>query len=475
MSNLPIYQQAVDWDWLFREYPVPDIFEQSVWRWPREKVEALQERRVRETVQRGWNNPFYRELWQNAGLEQDDIQGLSDLPLLPTFTSDDIKQNQQAHPPFGSIQGIEVKDGSIPLKVQTSGGTTGKPRPTLFGPIDWEMNGLTCARALYIQGARPGDIMQLPLTNSLANLGWAYYKACHDYLGILPLTTGSGNVLPTRKQLELAFDWGTTIWGNMAEYFTHVGAVAREELGREVAELGTKFIATFLGPDIEGDLRQAIEETWGCDVYDNYGTHEMGMGAFECREKHGLHFMEDCMYFEVVDTETLEPITPGKTGNLVVTVFHRRIPPIIRYNLRDLARVISADTCGCGSNFRRMDHFLGRADEMVKLRGVNVFPMACLRAVRSDARTAGEWICVVERSHEGGEIRDDMTVQVETKSDVTDRAALHQALERELQHDLGVRVKVELVEEGALADIANYKGEGKARRLLDRRFAGTKH
>lgn len=470
MTSLPIYQQQVDWTWLFKEYPVPDVFEETVWRWPLGRVEELQSRRAIETVQRGWNNEFYRELWTQHGVDQGDVQSLEDLSRLPTFTSDDIKKNQEAHPPFGTIQGVEVATANLPLKVQTSGGTTGKPRPTLFGPIDWEMNALTCARALYIQGGRPGDIMQLPLTNSLANLGWAYYKACHDYLGILPLTTGSGNVTATRRQFELAFDWGTNIWGNMAEYFTHIAAVARDELGRDVRELNTKFIATFLGPDVDGDLRRSIEEAWGCDVYDDYGTHEMGMGAFECEHKAGLHFMEDCMYFEVVDTETLEPVPEGETGNLVVTVFHRRIPPIIRYNLRDLGRVIATDTCQCGSNFRRMDHFLGRADEMVKLRGVNVFPTACLRAVRSDPRSAGEWVCVVERTVDAGAIRDEMTVQVEVRNGATDLEGLRTHLERELLNDLGVKAKVELVGEGGLKEVANYSGEGKARRLVDRRY-----
>ena len=158
-------------------------------------------------------------------------------------------------------------------------------------------------------------------------------------------------------------------------------------------ELNTKLITTFLGPDLEGTLRAQLEEQWGCPVYDNYGTNELGAGAFECQHRNGLHVMEDAIYLEILDTETNEPVHPGKVGNLVATVFPRHVMPSIRYNLRDLGRLVSTERCDCGSYFQRMDHFLGRSDNMVKLRGVNLYPMACLPAVRSDPRTTGEWLC----------------------------------------------------------------------------------
>ncbi len=357
-----------------------------------------------------------------------------------------------------------------PLKLQNSGGTTGKPRVTLFGPIDWEMNAITEARGLYIQGARPGDVMQIPSTCSLANLGWCAYKACHDYLGVMPLTTGSGVVTASRRQLEIAESCGTNLWLSFPEYLTQLAKVYRDEFGRDVRELKTKFISSFLGPDTEGTLRRQLEALWGCPVYDNYGTNEMALGAFECQHQDGLHFMEDCSYFEVTDVETGNAVPAGETGNLVVTILHRRVPPMIRFNLRDLGRIVSEKTCACGSAFRRMDHFLGRSDDMVKLRGVNVYPMACLPAVSSDPRTNGQWICVVDRHERDGVIRDEMTVRVELCRDAGGTEGLVEHLGRRLQADLGVKVAVELVEEGALAEVANLGREGKPRRLLDRRF-----
>jgi phenylacetate-CoA ligase len=438
-------------------------------------LRAFQNKRFMRLVEIGWGNEFYRKRWSAAGLKPGDVKSIDDISKLPSYTSEDVKNDQAEHPPFGHFHGAgrELLK-KMPLKVQTSGGTTGKPRATLYGPTDWEMNGLTQARAMYIQGARPGDVVQIPATNSLANLGWCVYKGCHDYLGVLPVTTGSGIVTSSRRQLETAFDWGTNIWCSFPEYLTQLAKVCREELGRDIRELKTKSIHSFLGPDTDNSLRKQLEELWGCDVYDLYGTNEMGSAAFECRHKNGIHIMEDCIFLELEDVDTGAPVKDGETGNMVVTILHRDLPPVIRYNVRDLARIISSERCECGSCFKRMDKFLGRSDDMVKLRGVNVYPMACLPSIKSDPRTTGEWICVVDRSEVNGVIRDEMIVRVEVQRGVTSIDGLKDILAKRLQGDLGVKVGVELVDEGSLAEAANLGREGKPKRLLDRRFAKQK-
>lgn len=472
-SSLPIYQRSIDWDQFFSEYPVPDVFERTVYRWSADQIRACQNSRFVELIRHAWGNEFYNRLWTAAGLEPGDIRSIDDLVKLPIFTSDDIKDDQAANPPFGLIH-LEgtAGMGHEPRKLQTSGGTTGMPRPTLYGPIEWEMNGLSFARGLYIQGARPGDVLQNPATASLANFGWCVYKACHDYMGILPLTTGSGVVTPSRRQLELAFKWGTNIFTSFPEYLMHLAQVAKEELGRDVRELNMRFVQSFLGPDVDNSLRHQLESLWGCPVYDHYGLHEFGLGGFECKHQNGLHLMEDASIFEVVDTETGEPVAPGATGNLVVTILYRRVLPIVRMNVRDLIRIEHSDRCDCGSCFRRMSKLLGRSDNMVKLRGVNVYPMACLPAVNSDQRTTGEWFCLVDRTVVDGSPRDEMTVQVEVRRSASNRDGLKEHLEQWLHTDLGVRLIVELVEEGSLAEIACLGREGKPRRLLDRRNLG---
>ncbi len=471
-TQLPIYQKSLDWDAFYREHPAPDVFERTMFRWPRERIREYQNRRFMRLMEIGWKNQFYSRRWKAAGLEQGDVKSLGDIRKLPAYTSEDVKKDQQENPPFGLFHGdVGGLLGTLPLKAQTSGGTTGKPRPTLFGPAEWEMNGLTEARVLYIMGARPGDICQIPATCSLANLAWCVYKACHDYLGILPITSGSGVVTSSRRQVELAFDWGANIWVSFPEYLTRLAQAAREEFGRDVRELNTKLISTYLGPDIDNALRNQLQELWGCPVYDNYGTHEMGSAAFECQHQAGLHVMEDCIFLEVEDVETGELVAEGETGNAIVTILHRDIPPLIRYNVRDLVRMLPAGVCACGGSYRRMDKFLGRSDDMVKLRGVNIYPMACLSAIRSDERTTGEWVCVVDRRVTDGVVRDEMVVRTEVRRSVTDTSGLREHLAKRLQSDLGVKVDVELVEEGALAESANLGREGKPKRLLDRRFS----
>lgn len=470
-TQLPIYCNSIDWDELFATYPVPDVFEKTVFRWSRDELRAFQNRRFAALMEVGWKNEFHRKRWQAAGLEPGDIRSLDDIRKLPSYTSDDIKNDQQEHPPFGEFHGDWrefIK--SSPLKIQTSGGTTGKPRATLYGPLDWEMNAITQARAFYIQGVRPGDVVQVPATCSLANLGWAVYKACHDYLGALPLTTGSGVVTSSKKQLETAFDIGTNVWCSFPEYLTQLAKVSRDDLGRDIRELKTKSISSFLGPDTDNALRRQLEDMWGCPVYDTYGANEMGAAGFECVAQDGLHIMEDCVFIEFEDVETGEPVADGEVGNMVITILQRHLPPVIRYNVRDLGRILHNGQCSCGGCFRRMDKFLGRSDDMIKLRGVNIYPMACLNAVKSDPRTTGEWVCVADRIEKDGVIRDEMTVLVEVHRAAASTEGLTEALEKRLNADLGMKVSVDLVAEGGLAELANIGREGKAKRLVDRRF-----
>lgn len=469
-SKLPLLRASLDWDALWTRHPPPDLYMDTVYRWPADRVRELQNERFLEVLRSAWGNPFYRGRWRAAGLEPDDVRSLEDIGKLPMYTSDEVQADQAAHPPFGELLNVGRADLANGLfKLQTSGGTTGKPRAMIHDPEEWQSIVISTARLLYISGARPGDVLQIPFTCSLATLGWALHDACREYLGVLPLTTGGGNVTSSRRQIETAFDYGTNIWHSFPEYLAHLARVCRDEFSRDIRELNNKFVKTLLGPDLDGTLRRELEELYGCPVYDGYGVHEIGVGAFECEKQDGLHWMEDLSYFEIVDVETGKPVPQGETGTLVVTSLARRRTPIIRYNLRDLERVKSTDTCACGSSFARIDHFLGRADTMVKIRGVNVYPMACVSAIRSDPRTTDGWVCVVERTGEGAVPRDEMIVRVDVRRDAATWDGLKEHLERRLRDDLGVSVRVVLGEEGTNAKLANLGGEGKPRRLIDRR------
>jgi phenylacetate-CoA ligase len=156
ISALPIYHRSIDWDALYRRYPPPDVFADTRWKWSADRIRAFQNEQFLDLMKTGWQNGFYQRRWKAAGIEPGDIRSIDDITKLPTFDSDDIKKDQQESPPFGHINGpVRERLKSLPTKVQTSGGTTGKPRPTMYGPIEWEMNGLTMARVLYICGLRP--------------------------------------------------------------------------------------------------------------------------------------------------------------------------------------------------------------------------------------------------------------------------------------------------------------------------------
>ena len=469
-SKLPLYVHSIDWDAHFQESPPPDVWYDTMFKWSRDELRAYQNVHFMNRIREGWGNAFYRKRWTDAGLVPGDIRGLDDLDRIPTFNSEDVKLSQQEHPPFGEVVGINAYEYARehPLRIITSGGTTGVPRPSLFGSLDWELNGLYMARCLYVMGVRPGDRVQIPATLSLLNYGWSVYQACHHYLGAIPITTGTGVVTPSRNQLETAFQFNTNVWTSFPEYLTQLAMVAKTELGRDVRELKTKVIQTWLGPDIDGSLRAYIEELWGCPAYDGYGTHEAGGIGFEGPDKDGIYLQEDAGVFQFVDPDDFTPVRYGEPGNIIFTHLHRRIPLLIRYDLRDLVRVKTPSRSALGSNMLRLDRFLGRSDQMVKLRGTNVWPMACLGAVRSDDRTTGEWVCIAQRWRRGGVLRDEMIVKVECRNDGRPREGLREILERRLHSDLHVAVEVLLVDEGQLPE-ANIGKEGKPRRLVDDR------
>jgi len=468
-APLPYYWKSLDWQALTQDYPPPPMFASSTGRLSADALRALQNERFLARVQDAWGTEFYRTRWEAAGLAPGDIRSLDDLERIPTFNSDDLKEAIASRPPFGSHHPIGPADlARRPVKVQTSGGSTGLPRVTLFDPLAIEVQGIQTARALYAQGARPGDIIQITYTLSLANAGWCALNGIFNWLGATPVTTGSGVVTSSERQLEYAQAWGTTGWFARGEYLARLVEVARE-CKFDLHALKTRQIHSFLGTDFEGHLRHQLEEAWGAPVFDNYGTHETGLIGFECQQQDRKHVNEDTVFIELADVETGAALPLGSRGNLVVTSLHRGVPPIIRYNLRDCMIAYDREECGCGLHTRKLSTFLGRSDEMVKLRGTNVYPLACQNAVTKDLRTTGEFLCVVRHVGEGLGRRETMAVRVERRDPATDATALAADLAAALHKDLGVRVDVEIVERDTLAQYTRIGRDNKVKRLLDLR------
>jgi len=461
----PYYLTSTDWGKFIDDYPPPPIYQRTVGAMSADALYALQNGRFMQRMAEAWATPFYRALWEAAGIGPDDVRSLGDISKLPVFTTDELRKSTSGDSPLGTHHPYGLEGlASTPLKLQTSGGTTGMPRMTLFDPIAMEVQGVQTARALYAQGARPGGVVQIPYTLSLANAGWCAYNAAHHWLGCLPITSGSGNVTPSERQLEYAKAVGTTCWFSGADYLGRMASVAKE-IGFDLHQLPTQFLSTFLGADPEGMVRKALQQAWNAPVYDNYGSHEIGLAAFECRE--GVrHINEDTVLVEICD-EAGTPLPDGEFGTAVVTALHRQVPIFIRYNLRDRLAVHSRIACACGLSTRVLSALQGRMDQMIKLRGTNVYPSACQTAVRADTRTNGEYLCVVEHVGEGLGRRLEMTVRVERRSADIPRDALQQSLEEALHKDLDVRVSVDVVDAGELLP---FTGSGeKIRRVLDLR------
>lgn len=466
---VPYYWQSVNWQQLMDDYPPEPLYRQKNGRLGDEEIRALQNSRFLARVAEGWNVPFYANRWRAVGLEPGDIRSLDDITKIPSFTSDDLKDAIAEHPPFGSHQPMTKEDfARTPWKIHTSGGTTGFPRMTLFDPRALEVQGIQAARAMWAQGSRPGDTVQITYTMGLTNAAYCATYACHHWLGAIPLNTGSGLITPSEKQLEYALKVGTRAWFGRGEYFARLADVA-QEIGFDLRSLKTGRLHAFLGTDTNNVLRKALEDAWGCPVYDNYGTHEVGHIAYECEAQDGRHVAEDTAYVEVQDVETGKPLGFGETGNMVITSLYRTAPLMIRYDLRDLMKIYPRQQCSCGLCSTKLSSFLGRSDEMVKLRGTNVYPMACQPAVREDPRLTGEFICVAFTEGEGLSARTEMAVRVERRSPEIDKAAIVADLQARLHKDLSVKVKVEVFEKEELAPLIQIGSTGKTRRLLDLR------
>jgi phenylacetate-CoA ligase len=460
---IPWYHRSLDFEKLWREFPpAPDYFK-TVYSMPREELRALQSERFVRQIQRAWEIPFYQRHWGKVGIKRSDIRCLDDLKHLPAFSVHDLRDSIARRPPWGDLMGIDPEtDDPMPLILQTSGGTTGMPRAMIYTPRDREVMNINTARRMYMQGVRPFDRVQVALATGLSNAGFLLRESLWKYTGAVPIITGTGNQTPSRRQIEIMRSWGINFFAALAPYLRHVGNVARDELNFDVRELKLKGLLCWLGVDD----RKPIEEQWGTDVFDNYGTNEFGTVCCDCRHKTGMHVFEDAFVAEVADPVTLEERPIGEKGVLVLTTLFKHAAPMIRFNTNDVLSFIAGD-CPCGSTHRRLSKVFGRADNMVKFRGVSIFPEAIGALVAEQAVSNGEYICIVEPPSASG--RDEMTVLVEAADLSVEHSGLKEALSRRFHEALGVKLDVKVVGNGELSRLTGISDLMKVRRLLDKR------
>jgi phenylacetate-CoA ligase len=460
---IPWYHRSLDFEKLWREFPpAPDYFK-TIYSMPREELRALQSERFVRQIQRAWEIPFYQRHWGKVGIKRSDIRCLDDLKHLPAFSVHDLRDSIARRPPWGDLMGIDPEtDDPMPLILQTSGGTTGLPRAMIYTPRDREVMNINTARRMYMQGVRPFDRVQVALATGLPNAGFLLRESLWKYTGAIPIITGAGNQTPTRRQIEIMRSWGINFFAALAPYLRHVGNVTRDELNFDVRELKLKGLLCWLGVDD----RKPIEEQWGTDVFDNYGTNEFGTVCCDCRHKTGMHVFEDAFVAEVADPVTLEERPIGEKGVLVLTTLFKHAAPMIRFNTNDVLSFIAGD-CPCGSTHRRLSKVFGRADNMVKFRGVSIFPEAIGALVAEQAVSNGEYICIVEPPSASG--RDEMTVLVEAADLSVEHSGLKEALSRRFHEALGVKLDVKVVGNGELSRLTGISDLMKVRRLLDKR------
>ena len=429
-------------------YYQPDIETMS-----REDLEALQLERLQALVKRVYQKiPFYKESFDKAGINPEDIKSLADLTKLP-FT---VKQDMRDAYPFG-LFAVPRKDV---VRVHCSSGTTGTATVVGYTQKDLENWGDCFARALYGAGCGPDSTLQIAYGYGLFTGGLGAHNG-GERAGctVLPMSTGN-----TKRQVRLMKDFDVDCLCCTPSYALNIAEVAQEE-GYDIHEFPIH--AGILGAEPCSEATRAeIEQKMGIQVYDIYGLSEvMGPGvACECEKQHGLHVCEDQFIIEILDPKTLQPVPDGEWGEVVFTTLCKECSPLVRYRTRDISRILVGE-CECGRTFRRMDRIAGRTDDMMILRGVNVFPSQIEEEIVSFPEIAPQYqlILTTKGTLDHAELRVE-TVPEFPFDEIRLLEKLKKDLQKALKENLQIAVDVKIVEPKTIE-----RAEGKAKRIIDMR------
>jgi phenylacetate-CoA ligase len=454
--SFPTYFEALDVKALLDAYPVGEAFTRRYTAMSRDELRARQDADFRKLMARGWQIPFYRRLWGARGIEPGDIGGLDDIGKLPVYDKADLMAAVADHPPFGDFAGLDRADRP-PVIFHTTSGTTGRPQPLLFGPKGREVGNLLVGRMYRWQGLRPGDVVQSVYGHGMINGGHYIREAVTHFTNAIFLSAGTGIETRSANQVQLMADFGVTVLVGFIDYLRKLADVARAE--GLIERIGIRMICGHLGTED----RAGVEAAWGgAKAYDWYGVGDTGAIAGEGPERQGLYVWEDAHHLELLDVDSGHAVAPGETGDMVVTCLYKDdVAPCIRFNTHDITHELTGSNA-TGMVFRRIAGFKGRSDNMVKLRGINVFPHAIGALIEKRADLTGEYVCRLRRDPATG--RDEMRVVLESRggSDAGELAGL-------LRQGLGVEVLVELCAPGDTAAATQIDVRQKPIRLIDER------
>ncbi len=413
----------------------------------------LQLKRLKSAVKNAYDNvPYYRKRFNELNITPDDINTLKDIEKLPFTTKDDLRD---AYP----FEMFAVPRKQI-VEVHTSSGTTGKPTVSGYTRGDIEIWSEVMARGLSMAGVTDEDIIQNTHGYGLFTGGFGvHYGAQKIGATVIPISTGQ-----TKRQIEIMQDFGTTVMIFTPSYGLYLAEELEEE-GVDIKDLDFKAIG--FGAEMwTEEMRQEIEKRFNAPAYNIYGLTEiMGPGVgLECNVQDGLHLFEDHFYPEIIDSETLETLPEGNRGELVLTTLTREGTPLIRFRTKDIT-LLKRGECGCGRNLVKMDRVTGRTDDMLKIRGVSVFPSQIEKALLRIDGLEPHYQIIVTRPH----LMDEVEVRVEASeglfSDkIKELVGIRLRLENYIHDEIGLRVKVTLIEPKTLP-----RSEGKAVRVIDKR------
>ncbi|MEG0014739.1 MAG: phenylacetate--CoA ligase [Niameybacter sp.] len=415
---------------------------------------VLQSTKLVKTVAHVYENvPFYKKKMDNIGLEVGDIKGIEDLNRLPFTTKQDLRD----HYPYGMF--------AVPMKqvvrVHASSGTTGQPTVVGYTQNDLDMWANCMARVLAGMGATDEDIIHNALGYGFFTGGLGFHYGS-EKLGATIVPISSGN---TKKQIQIIREFKSTILVTTPSYALYMGEYIKG-LGIDPSELKLR-IGALGGEPWSYEMRAQIEEALGIKAYDSYGMSEIvgpGVG-FECTHKNHIHLNEDHFIPEIIDSHTLESLQVGETGEIVFTTVTKEALPLLRYRTRDITSLIEG-SCGCGRTTIRMRKCTGRSDDMLIIRGVNVFPSQIESVLLNLGETAPHYVLIVDRINN----LDTLEVWVEGKEGVTfvdgmrHMKEIEKRITAEIHSVLGLQVKVKLVEPKSIE-----RSEGKAKRVIDKR------
>jgi phenylacetate-CoA ligase len=418
----------------------------------RGQLEELQLKRLKKTVNCVHKNvPLYAGRLKEAGVEPSDIKTLDDVKKLPFTKKGDLRDNY----PFGLF--------AVPMskisRIHASSGTSGKSTVVGYTKKDLEVWAMLMARCFFMAGVRPGDVFQNAANYGLFTGGLGIHAGA-ERLGCAVVPSGTGS---TQKQIEMIRDFGVTALHATPSYALYIAETAKK-LGIEPGSLPLR-IGLFGAEPWSVNTRKELEKSFGIKAYDSYGLSEMmGPGvAFECTEQDGLHIWEDAFIVEILDKNG-EQCAPGEKGELVLTTLCKEALPLIRYRTGDITMFMD-DDCACGRTARKITKFYGRADDMLIIRGLNVFPSQ-IEHVLMDMPEVGEYFQVVlERVNH----MDEMTVKVEMSDrafsgELGDLKKVTGSVAKKLKDQLNLRTNVVLVDKGSLPRV-----EGKSKKVIDMR------